>query len=314
MENYPENQPPETTPKEGVIDRLKKKFIGRPDPATFEDAMPVGDVANLINQYADYTHGKDRDGYDFFPSPESRQELYMIGRRMSEYVRKEGIGTVCFVDRSARPAYLALTEYWNSEYPDEKKPDIRFINPKGCIAIEDVIEGRVDFISVALNDELKDGVPEGLLSIRSGYEIVDEIRNGLEKSEHKDDPILLFDACIHSGLTLAPVIASFYQAGVNPDSLRIGTVSTEDLKSTIISPDFVVMKKRPEGVCYPFGRDAMVQKLYGSVTSERNQNSADVNASVRIREEIKRAMREQIDARKNRRIRIPLRSWLDSLK
>lgn len=239
----------------------------------------------------------ESNDYEYFPSYEQRKELYYIGRELTEYTREMGVGTICFIDRSARPAYIAFTEYWNASYPNERKPSMRFINPKGCITQEDVSNGYVDPTYIFNSDRLKMGVPEAESAIRSQAEVVQEMRAGIENAGHEDEPILLFDACIHTGQTLAPVYDRLCEAGIKPENILVATVSVADLQSPVVPVHMAIMADRPVGVCYPFGHDAMVQKTYGSVVSEQNADPYDQQESRLIRDEIKRAVREQIAER-----------------
>src|ERR1700749_14231 len=65
--------------------------------------------------------------YEVFGDREMRLDIYRIGRSLCDYVANNGVGTVCFVDRSARPAYIAMEEFWKLQYPSVPVPQIRFL-------------------------------------------------------------------------------------------------------------------------------------------------------------------------------------------
>lgn len=50
-------------------------------------------------------------GYEFFREPESREELFTIGKTVADYLHSNNVNQIVFLDRSARPAYIALREY-----------------------------------------------------------------------------------------------------------------------------------------------------------------------------------------------------------
>ncbi len=72
------------------------------------------------------------------------RDVPAIARSLAQYVRQHGIQTVCFVDQAARPAQAAMREHWRAAYPDLPMPTVRFLNPLGFIAQEDVRDGTVD--------------------------------------------------------------------------------------------------------------------------------------------------------------------------
>lgn len=69
--------------------------------------------------------------YEFFQYSRERLQLFKYSRAVSEYLIKEKIPNLVLIDRSARPLYLGIKEYLRSTYPDQKIPNIYFVNPKG---------------------------------------------------------------------------------------------------------------------------------------------------------------------------------------
>lgn len=270
-------------------DYLVRRLFGAEGAHETPDDQPWS-LADIMGMILSQAGERGSDGYEVFYDHQSREELYDIGKGLSEYVRDNDISTVCFLDRAARPAYLAMTGYWNLHHKGEKKPNIRFINPKGCIAQEDLAAGRVWGDKLRINDEIKEGRVEPLTHMKPTSEIVDEIQAGMTEEE-KNGRILLFDTCVHSGDSLYPVRDKLLRAGIRSEQLRIGVVNDDENQSGI-KPDFMVFPDVPSTVCYPFGHDSMTRKIYGSVTAERNPNPHDREAARTIRGEIIRAIRE----------------------
>ena len=101
-----------------------------------------------------------------------------IGERLSEYIHDNGIGRVMFIDRSARPAHMALRMAWKSKYPQERMPETYFTNPQGHYT--------ADRFAWTINNEF-----------RSTY-------TGLVAD--RDAPVLLFDTCMHNGRRMGAVM------------------------------------------------------------------------------------------------------------
>ncbi|TAH31779.1 hypothetical protein EYC58_03830 [Candidatus Saccharibacteria bacterium] len=234
------------------------------------------------------------DSYSVFTSPESRQELYEIGKGLAEYVRFHDIGTVCFMDRSARPAYVALNEYWSRAYKGEEKPNIRFINPKGFVSQEDIDSGQADLIKMMTNDKYKQGEIEAPSHIRDEDEIIDDIQHEMARSGKSDKPVLIFDACIHSGDSMFPVIDKLLLAGI--DDIRVGAVNDNEMEADL-RLDLKILNDTPDFVCYPFDMDRMTKKVYGSIIAEANRDEQEREKSRLIRAEIRKAVGEQWDLR-----------------
>lgn len=236
-----------------------------------------------LNKYLD-----NRGSYEIFTDAQERRELYLVGRRLSEYVVNEGVAAVFFMDRSARPAYVAMKEFWRYQYPDIPMPYIGFFNPKGFVSREDVASGEVDIMELAYNDQYKQGEIESLANIRPTSEIVSEIKNEVGE-DYRGKPILVFDACIHTGNSIAPVLDKLDRAGLT--NTRFGVVSPRNNRSGI-EPDFTVMDKVPVGVCYPFDKDGLTKKTYTSIHSESNVAGVSMTEVALLRNEIRRAVRE----------------------
>lgn len=230
--------------------------------------------------------------YDIFRSPKERRDLYLVGRNMSEYVREEGVKAVYFMDRSARPAHVAMKTYWNIYFPESPIPHIGFLNPRGFVSQEDVDKGIVFPMTYTFNDRSAQNSREALEDIRPESEIVNDLRGELIAKDLHDQLILLFDTCVHSGESVRPMIDKFRKAGA--DNVKFGVVSANENMSGI-RPDFTVMDKAPTAVCYPFGRDPLTTKIYGDIHNASNVTPRNSQYARLLREEIKMAVEEFAD-------------------
>jgi len=234
----------------------------------------------------------ERDSRDrIFTSYEERREIYIIGRRLAEYAVNENIEAVYFLDRSARPAYVAMREFWKVQYPDVSMPKIGFLNPKGFVSREDLRSGAANLDELMLNDEYKQGEIENPENIRSRQEIIDEMRQKTP-DDVRENPVLLFDACIHSGDSIRPILNKLDEAGMQ--DVRFGVVSPRNNRSDI-DLQFVTMDKVPAGVCYPFDKDELTQKTYTSIHSNSNITAQTVKDGRELRAEIRQIIKEFTD-------------------
>ncbi|MFH1089167.1 MAG: hypothetical protein V1716_01960 [Candidatus Uhrbacteria bacterium] len=204
--------------------------------------------------------------YNYFYSPQERKEIFEFSSKLADFIHEKNIRNLVIVDRSSRPAYIGINEYWKFRFPSEPPPNIYFINPKG------------------FNVSYWRGITE--------QGIIDEFSSVYKKlSADKDKSVLFFDTCIHSGRTLKPVIDIFKKAGFT--NILVSSVKSSDPGSEVKS-DFSVTEEFPEGGCYPFGRDTAIVKTVSHVFSDRTTDTVDKKDSSEIREEIHRLMKEEI--------------------
>jgi hypothetical protein len=229
------------------------------------------------------------DEYEIFTSPAERKELYVIGRRLSEYAIKENIGAVYFMDRSARPAYVAMKAFWKIRYPDMPIPTIGFLNPKGFVSREDLESGVADLAELMLNDKQSQGEAESTANIRPQQEIIDEIKVGIEGKDQLQKPVLIFNTCMHTGDSLRPVLSKMEEAGIV--DVRFGVVSSYGNHSEF-EPDFTALDEASLGVCYPFDEDTLTSKTYSSIYSAPSVTIDSLSQGKILRKEIRQSVRE----------------------
>ncbi len=211
--------------------------------------------------------------YNYFCLPQERQEIFEFSSKLADFIHEKNIRNLVIVDRSSRPAYIGINEYWKFKFPLEPPPNIYFVNPKG------------------FNVSDWQGVTE--------QGITDEFSSVYKKLlADKDKSVLFFDTCIHSGGTLKPVIDIFKKVGFT--NILVSSVKSSDPGSEVKS-DFFVTEEFPEGGCYPFGRDRAIVKTSSHIFSARNEDIWDKWESSEIREEIHRLMKEEIEKERLKR-------------
>ena len=213
--------------------------------------------------------------YEFFADKESREELFKYCKVIAEYLRDEAVPNMIITDRSARPVYMGVHEYFRLRYPHEPVPSIYFVNPGG-------FKTREDF------DSFKDSQ----ISKRKEGDILEEFEHVYKNLvADKDKPVLLFDTCVHTGSTLEPVKRALDLEKFK--DVRVGSVNPSD-RGSVLKTDFSITRVVPERGCYPFDRDRMIIKEIDHVFSERTNDEEMRERSARLREEIKRIIDEHL--------------------
>ncbi|MEK7574946.1 MAG: hypothetical protein AAB511_01825 [Patescibacteria group bacterium] len=232
--------------------------------------------------------------YVFFRFDDARIELARYCERVVDFLHANKIPNMVIVDRSSRPMYIGVMEYWRDKYPDEKMPGIYFMNPKGFKARDTLTPDEL--VEVARDCELKDDLLESPRQARTEDEIVEELKSTYTHlMVDKDKPLLVFDSCIHSGDTLSSLKDTLEKAGFT--NIIIGSVNPSDVLSSVPT-DFYITEERPAGGCYPFDRDRMIEKTFNHVYSKKSRKPEEVALSKQLREEIKRIIKESIEKRR----------------
>lgn len=262
------------------------------DPKEYWD-----DYYSFYYQYLDseklldrFDKEKETKEYEFFKWEDSRNEVFEFSKAIAEYLKEDDIQDLVIVDRSSRPLYIGVKEYWKDAYPDTPMPNIYFVNPKGFKNIDEVNL----FELKAANEEgvWKGDRDEELNTVRSKYEVLEEFENVYPKLiQDKDKPILVFDTCIHSGNTLLPLITTLDELGFS--DVRVGSVNPSERGSSV-ETDFFITKRSPEKGCYPFDRDRMIEKTFEHVYSQPTKDIQKRRAGNQLREEIKRIIQERL--------------------
>lgn len=228
--------------------------------------------------------------YRFFDTKDTRQELYTHCKRIGDYLHKNRVPSVLFLDRSARPAATGVREYWHAMYADQKLPNMYFINANGLktkkqITVRDILKQRLQ-----TTNEPTTSLPT---EDRTSEVIKQEFREAYPQlMRDKDKPLLVFDTCIHSGETVLPVKELLRQLGFK--DVRVGTIEDPPTQS-VISADFYMREEgdAPAGLCRPFGHESSVHKTYDNVRSTRVNDPQAREQAQALRKEIQRIMQEK---------------------
>ncbi len=205
---------------------------------------------------------------EIFKLEKNLEEIYEFSKEVAEYLKSEDIHNLVLMDRKARNFYVGVKEYWKAKFPDLKEPNYYFINPQGFGAKEEA--------------DLKE-------EFAQAYKNLDA---------DKDQPILIFDACIHSGNSLYPVKKFFDQSGFS--DVRIASIKSRYQEpDALVKPDLLVgqdyLEHGPARGCAPFGDGTLVEKNSQHVYTEPTQDPESRRKALKSKEEIKQAIKDYLE-------------------
>lgn len=228
---------------------------------------------------------KIKPRYKYFTREGKRQDIYEFSRNLSDFLYKENIPNLVLIDRSPRPLWVGVDEYWKIHHQDKKRPNIYFVNPNGFDISKKIIN------SFASEEELDAFIRAGLEKVMALDEgVKDQFEQAYPKLKtQKDKPIAVFDNCIHTGETMMSVVTFFHRNGYK-DIRIISGDNTRNFTDIRLAGDFTDTLNSP--ACKVFGRDSGVVKNDDFVFSQFDFGS-DPEKVVQCREEIRRIVREK---------------------
>lgn len=243
-----------------------------------------------------------QEGYEFFTVPEARKELVEIGQKIAEYLHTNNIKKIVFVDRAARPGYIVLKECWKKMYPNSPQPEIFFINPDGFEEKSFLVLEGFPKLSVGyhiLKEAQEKGeivsnkiIKEEFKAPKTQEEIDSEFKETYSRLlQDKENPILLFDICIHTGNSIRSILIDLARVGFSYQNIKVGLVHNTT-NATEIKPELVILDEMPTFKCHPFDEDRMIRMTFGRTSSKPNEDIPSRERSVRLRKEIKRIVNE----------------------
>jgi hypothetical protein len=195
-----------------------------------------------------------------------QSDLYGFSRSLTEYCRNGDFADVVFIDRSARLARVGMKQYWNLAYPGDTLPDMHFMSPGGAR----IQEGGSFFSNMVAS------FGRNIVEKRAAKQLKASQSTLLAK---KDQPVLLVDACLHTGNTFKYARDVLGRVGIH-DVYAAVYCDTEE-SDAVASSDFAYTRAKSEITCSPFARDMSIDNILESVYSLRYIGSPDI-ASDRI--------------------------------
>lgn len=149
------------------------------------------------------------------------EALYEGCRSISEYAYDEGIRDVVLIDKSARPLWAGIAQYWDLAYPESRRPRFSFINPS---LFRSIIKNSQNAEELSWNiAQIGEIYAENLQASKS------------QIASRMEDPLLLVDTCLHSGRSAYLTKRVLQEAGFG--DIRFGVVRTTLPSGGMIAPD-----------------------------------------------------------------------------
>jgi galactitol-specific phosphotransferase system IIB component len=183
----------------------------------------------------------EKGSFGLAESEKSREDIYESSKKLADYISKEEIKNVFFLDNSARQAYIGLREMWKKEHDKEVEPSIYFINPD---------------------------------PVRYGYDTDEALTKEFNERYYKVDKnekVLIYDVCIHTGSTIFNVQELFKKMGFTDVKIAITSVSDECSAENKEKLDLVCLDDRAKAGCHPYGKPGYIQKT-GLMTDKADYN------------------------------------------
>lgn len=215
---------------------------------------------------------RGRESERIFEQPIERKELFEASQRLARLVHENKFVNVVFPDSSARPIATGLRAYWHKEFKDEPLPGVYFINPEGfhkkARSVEDVINLMLGITEPPDPQVFNDKVSR-----------FKEVHTKL--MDHKDEPTLLVDTCVHTGTTFNVLFAALGKAGFK----KVQAAAISEDPTSEVTANYYLLDHEAHLPCYPFGRESLVKKGDG-VVSEPQTDPERIRRGKLLRGEI----------------------------
>lgn len=200
----------------------------------------------------------------FLPREEHQEDVYEASMNLANYLKNEKINNVMFLDNSARQAYVGLQEAWKKIGDGEKGPNIYFINPD---AIRD--DGDFDYYKEEFLNNYKNLNPE--------------------------EPLLLYDACIHSGAAMFNTKDFLEFLGFKDVRVAVTSPNESFPEEKYDKLDLICLDHRAAKGCQPFGRPGYVKNACGKVISQPAGSADSLKRGQREHKRIREIFNEQYE-------------------
>jgi len=230
---------------------------------------------------------KIADASEIFCTSRQRDEIAHISFSTARYLHDKRIPNIIFLDASARPAHVGVSEAWRILYPNEKRPNVYFVNPSGF---------------------MEDG-PMGWGPFKTQDEMMNQFRTQHRRlAESFADRVMLFDCCMHDGKKCGRILNTLRQLGFRKAYLGLVQPVQERVFAQLkgigceLQPDFTALNHKPERECEPFEIDHSIIKFDGVKSGVISLRTEDRNAILHghnIRKEILRIVRDSEQIRRS---------------
>lgn len=226
-----------------------------------------------------HTETSEDEGFQYhhFDTAKERNDVYVFTKQTVEYLESLSEPSVVFLDRAARPAWVAIDEFWNQKHPNDNlpKPKFYFLNPEGFNRTRG--EWRLS--------------PKD----RTDDVVVKELQEKAKVMlQDKDKPLVVIDTCIHTGSSMESVFFMLKKVGFK--DIRTIIANTDDNHSDFESA--IRFKKNSDG-CSIFssdvGHDEPLNKYSDSIFTALKNSTDARKDSAEIRKEIRQIIKDRFE-------------------
>ena len=198
-----------------------------------------------------------------FRTKKDHNQTVETSRVLAGYIHKNEFKNIILLDGSARLASIGIRKAWNNMYKGEKMPQVYFTDPTGH-----------------------------LLRFSTRDEIDVEFTNTYRKLiQEKDQKLLIYDTCIHTGGTMQAVKDTLDSLGFENVSFA-STARYVANKDCRVSIDFFTRDYVPSKGCDIFGMDLTINKEGNVVSGVWREDSDWKSRSREVRRELIEVMKE----------------------
>jgi hypothetical protein len=191
----------------------------------------------------------------------------VIAKNLCTEMYEKKIDSIFLIDRSARPGWVAIHEYWKIKYKERPCPTMYFINPeadrKGTIDDEKDARKMASYVlkDIMPQEELQQMIKEKALEARYGDDFKtikkDFFVTYPRLVSKKNAPIAIFDTCAHSGTTVEVVSDILNLCGFTDVSIYLAAPPSEESRIRVAAD---VSVGRTTTICGIFGDRPGVEK------------------------------------------------------
>jgi hypothetical protein len=180
--------------------------------------------------------------------------IYEGTRNMARYCQDNNIRDITLLDKSARPLWVGIGEYWKRAYPDEVRPNIHFINPA--------------LFREATRESKSPAELAASLEAVGGFALEQLRESGSPLAAKRDQPIMLADACMHSGKSVYLTKRALETVGFT--DLHVGVINTTIPTTSPVAPDIFGTDNVVAARCFRSSpEDSLVVNAHASIHSAR---------------------------------------------
>lgn len=174
----------------------------------------------------------------FLKNQQEREDVFTASFNLAKYLKEQKIANVMFLDKSARQAYVGLKAAWEKITDSSQPLNLYFINPQD------------------LREE-------------DNFSYYEKEFRRVYKNINPEEPLLLYDACVHNGETLLATQKFFNYLGFRKVHLAVTSVGPDVSQAVVEQLALICLDKPAVAGCHPFGHPWYIEHDSGRILSKK---------------------------------------------